>query len=222
MNLVCRQIQRREFLDALAVVGVAVRQIRCPDSRASTGHVLFAKESAKLGECRQDRVLHDVPSFSEQPILFSRGDARRKVFERSEKAAFLGRRDSERRKRGLDVIQDDARLRKPVDEPLPHIRDLLVDVCGHGGEPLQVGFVIGDGFERRCLNELRERGVKSVVAQERDSPELVSVFRNVAFESEFEEVVVELVVGFERRSIDRMQPVEILQARFVLRFVGIG
>ena len=113
-------------------------------------------------------------------------------------------------------------MRKPVDESLPHIRDLLVDVCGHGGEPLQVRLVIGDGPERRCLNELRERRVKSVVAQERDSPELERVVCNVVLESEGKEVVVELIFGIERRSIDRLQPIEILQACFVLRFVGSG
>ena len=130
VDLLCRQIQRRELLDHGLVVGLAIRHRGCRERRASLRHVLGAHESEEPLVCRCDDLTEHRLRFGAHRVLVRLGDTRGHLRERREQRIGAVRLEV-RLDRLITPNDRHARHRKTPRQAGSHTGDLLVEVARH-------------------------------------------------------------------------------------------
>ena len=159
VDLLCRQVQRRELLDHGLIVGLTVGHRGRRERGASLRRVLGAHEGEEPLVCRSDGLTEHRLRLGAQRRLVRLGDARGYLRER--RIQRIGGVALDVRLDRLVTPHDrHARHRKTTREAGPHVGDLLVEVARHVAKTAQIGAIAADGDEALARREVGpEEGV---------------------------------------------------------------
>ena len=191
VNLLRRQVERRELPDHRLVVGFAVRQLLGGQRGARLDQIFLADEVEQLRIRGHDALGDDAARFGTHLFLLVGRDRRRQRLERQVQRVGLVRLQV-----GLDraIATRDRNLRhgEAAREAGAHVDDLLVEVARHVAQSAEIAAILvrrGIAFARR------EVGPEERVGVERRFVGLVAHVDDLLFEHGAEYLRVELLFG---------------------------
>jgi hypothetical protein len=143
-----RGIERRKETHERGVVIPAVRHLARTQRLAGIRDVTFAHELEDLGVGRDHAIFENAHGLAAELVLLFGAQAARHRNERHVKRMLLGRPGYLRFERRKDVLHDGLRLRESRIETGLHVGDVLLEVAGQRGEPLEVVAIVAGIVER--------------------------------------------------------------------------